>query len=192
MQTQTLPNDDRRAVEMLEVGAFCLELNLPPSDPNAIPAPPVVMVGRGLPQPRDDLDADDPRRAEFRECSPRAAIVAADYLIGHALKLARGELRASVELASLVDAFWPALRDQAYQLMRPGARGSRQLRAYIEREVQDRLNEEIQVRREAARLHGLAQAHDTIRRLWAVASEESPAARAVSMASIAAEIRAFI
>jgi hypothetical protein len=186
--TRVTPNDP--AVELLEVGALCLELKCPPPDPNVAPAAPIVMVSRGLPPLIEPTD-DDPRRPRFEECSPRSALVAADYLINHAIHRAPG-LRASVELGSLIDQIWPALRDNAYDLIKPGPRASRMLRSWIAREVQDRVNEEIQLRREAARLHGLAQAQDVIKRLWAVASEESPAARAVSMASIAAEVRPFV
>lgn len=185
---QTPPNDP--AVELLEVGALCLELNFPPPDPNVAPAPPIVMVSRGLPPPVEP-DDDDPRRPRFETCSPRNALVAADYLIGHALARAPG-LRASPELGSLIDQLWPAIRDNAYDLIKPGPRASRMLRHWIACEVQERVNEEIQLRREAARLHGLAKSQDVIKRLWAVASEESPAARAVSLASIAAEVRPFV
>jgi len=177
---QTPPNDP--AVELLEAGSFCYQLELPPPGPHTAPAPPVVMVSHGIP----------PRTGPgIAECSPRNALIAADFLVTYALKRAPG-LRASTELASLIDALWPALRDNAYDLIRSGPKASKLLRHYVENEVALRVQEDVLLRREAARLYGLAKSQDLIRRLWDVASEENVAARSVSMAALSAEVRPLL
>jgi hypothetical protein len=175
-----------------ETPIFCSELHFPPVEGRA-PMPPLVVVGAfdagniGETVP-DTIDEDGRRRSHARQCSPEAAIVAADYLVSHALMLAP-YLANSRALGSLIDALWPVIRDRADELIRSGPEGSKMLRHYVEREVQFRTGEELATRREAARLAGINANADLINRLWNCCVEDNPSARAVALAAIAGEVR---
>jgi hypothetical protein len=169
---------------------FCSELHFPATEGRA-PMPPLIVVGAfdagGINEPVT-VDEDGRQRSHARRCSPEAALIAADYLIGHALTLAP-YLANSRAIGSLVDALWPVIRDRADELIRSGPDGSKMLRHYVEREVQFRTGEELATRREAARLAGINANADLINRLWNCCVEDNPSARAVALAAIAGEVR---
>ncbi len=54
------------------------------------------------------------------------------------------------------------------------------------------MTEAFASQRDAARLSGLEAAQDTIRRLWQIAAEDNPQARAVALAAISGEVRQTI
>jgi hypothetical protein len=58
----------------------------------------------------------------------------------------------------------------------------------VELEVQEKFIE----KQEIARQYGLRQSQDVIRRLWAIASEDNPSARATALAAIAGEVRGVV
>lgn len=164
--------------------------------PHDLPITLMVMVGAGPEIPDETqqpwTDENGQRHFPPRACSPESAVRAAAHLIRCALASHGILTTEGVQLGAVVNSLWPVLRDQAYDLVMSRERGSKGLRSYVEREVQARVLEELASRREAARLAGLGQAQDTIRRLWAIASEDNPSARAVALAAIAGEVRSTV
>ena len=193
-------NDAVQEVPWPEPDIYCQEIRI--AGPGGAAWPPFVMVGPGYSEPQShprDLFIDETGRVNppVTSCSPAAALRAATHLVRWAL-VQVGERTAGLrDLGWLVDELWPVLREQAYDLIHPDERGdskrcSKLLRHYVEREVQHRVTETLASQREAARLSGLEAAQDTIRRLWQIAAEDNPQARAVALAAISGEVRQTI
>jgi len=165
------------ALPPLQSETYCWEFTLPA-------AMPVVIVCAGLPEQNNSA----------RPCTARNAIIAADFLVNHALVMdpKLEHVRIGGDLVSLFDALWPVFRHEMPRLVE-GERGDPRRSAYLvgwlEREVSERVVEKTAGMREEMRLAAQHQTRGLIRRLWAAACEPDSTTRAVAVAALAAEVR---
>lgn len=175
----------------------------PPGFP-AADMPKLVLVGPRFMAPGEqravievprDYGSDDRSHVVAENCTATNAVIAADYLISHAMSMSDGRPgyhpRVSREaMSSMITTLWPELRHHVWDLAKPGAKEpNRLLQSWMQEEIRLQVQEKFIAQQEVARQMGLRAAQDTIRRLWAIASEDNPSSRATALAAVAGEVR---